>query len=305
MKQVGVVEVLLVPLDGSQLSKLALPVAEELAERLGATALLMSAVRSPDELRRREAELAAIRIKGGRVPFFLVLDHDPAGAIHEALRIIRGAMVCMATHGRGRSAALVGSVAVDFIARAHEPAILVGPLVGWPKGVIWEDEPVSVARFRGGGVVTCVDDTPSSTALVALGLHWAKLLTEPMTALTVAEAVPPPIDDRPVHRLFGPDGDVDGFLERLLAPARGNGVDVNGRAVYDPIGPSDGVNSYLEEQPAALVVLGSHTRLPSRVGLGSVAAGIVRRSPTPVLVAPMVSSGDRSTMWLSAGPKLS
>jgi nucleotide-binding universal stress UspA family protein len=236
--------------------------------------------------------LAAIQINGGRVPFFLVLDHDPAGAIHEALRGIPGAVVCMATHGRGRSAALVGSVAVDFIARGHEPAILVGPLVGWPRGIIWEDTPVSVARFRGGGVVTCVDDTPSSTALVALALHWAKLLTEPMTALTVAEAVPPPIDDRPAHRLFGPNGDVDAFLERLLAPARGNGVDVNGQAVYDPIGPSEGVHSYLEDQPAALVVLGSHSRLPFRAGLGSVAAGIVRRSPTPVLVAPMDGRGQ-------------
>jgi nucleotide-binding universal stress UspA family protein len=302
MKQVTAVEVLLVPLDGSQLSRLAVPVAEELAERLGATVLLMSAVRNPEELRRREAELTAIQIKSGSLPFFLVLDHDPAGAIHEALRRIPGAVVCMA---RGRSATLVGSVAVDFIARGHEPAILVGPLVGWPKGIIWEDAPVSVARFRGGGVLTCVDDTPSSTALVALALHWAKLLTEPMTALTVAEAVPPPIDDRPVHRLFGPDGDVDGFLERLLAPARGNGVDVNGQAVYDPISPSEGVNSYLEEQPAALVVLGSHTRLPSRAGLGSVAARIVRRSPTPVLVAPMRGRANQSTMFVSAGPKLS
>ena len=46
MKQVTAVEVLLIPLDGSRLSKLALPVAEELAERLGATVLLMSAVPS-------------------------------------------------------------------------------------------------------------------------------------------------------------------------------------------------------------------------------------------------------------------
>jgi hypothetical protein len=67
-------------------------------------------VASVDDVATREAELAAVPVPWARVERSVVVDRDVAGAIHEALRRAGNAVACMASHGRGRSAALVGSV---------------------------------------------------------------------------------------------------------------------------------------------------------------------------------------------------
>lgn len=265
----------LVPLDGSDFSRRALPYSALLAARLGATVHLLSAVADEDEVAVREAKLAGIQARGCVVQRTVVVDLDPAGAVHQALKQLGSAVVCMATHGRGRSAGLVGSVATEVVARGHDPLILVGPLVG--------DGPL------GADVVTCVDETPASAALVPIGLGWARRLREALTVLTVAEPVPSPLDDRPERRRFGPDGDVDTFLEAMVAPVRSEAGDVPLRTmpVYDPISPASGVRSYVMDNPAFQVVVSSHARTGlSRIVLGSVAAAIVHHSTAPVLVVP-------------------
>lgn len=267
----------LVPLDGSEFSRQALPRAALLADRLGATVHLLSAVAHEDDVAAREAELAAVavQVRGRPTPSTVVVDLDPAGAIHQALKQLGSAVACMATHGRGRSAALVGSVATEVMARGHDPLILVGPLVG--------DAPL------GADVVTCVDETPASAILVTIGLAWARRLREPLTVLTVAEPVPPPLDDRPVRRRYGPDGDVQAFLEAMVRPVRSEAADVplRTRPVYDPISPAEGVRMYLRDNPAFQLVVSSHARTGrSRIVLGSVAAAIVHHSTAPVLVVP-------------------
>jgi nucleotide-binding universal stress UspA family protein len=270
------IDVVLVPLDGSPFAETALPVAARLAQRLNAAIHLLSAVAGEDEVSKRAAELQAIDQARVRVEREVVVDLDPAGAIHEALRRLGRAVACMASHGRGRSAALWGSVANDVMARGHDPLILVGPLVD-PK-------------LAGDGIVACVDDAPEAQRLLPVALRWADLLREPLTVITVAEPAPEPVRAGPVRRLFGPDGDVGRYLDALVDPVRDGRRDVATAAVYDPIGVVDGVCSYIEEHPAALVVVGSHAREGlARVAHGSIAAGIVYRGPCPVLV---VCRGD-------------
>jgi nucleotide-binding universal stress UspA family protein len=133
-----------------------------------------------------------------------------------------------------------------------------------------------------------VDDTPASAALLPIGLGWAELLEEPLTVTTVVEPVPPPVrPDHPARRRFGPDGDVEAFLDGLVAPARRQGHKVEALPLYDPISPASGLELYLRDNPATLVVVASHARTgPTRIVFGSEAAAIVRRSPSPVLVVP-------------------
>ena len=267
------VDAILVPLDGSKFSEIALPVAAALAGRLNAEIHLLSAVGTEDEVAERQSQLAAIELPGLRVHSVVVVDLDAAGAIHTELRRLGGAVACMASHGRGRSAALVGSVATDVVARGHDPLIVVGPFVS--------EEP------RGTGVLVCVDETPESAALVPIALRWARLFGEALTVVTVAEPVPPPVRDVPVYRRLGPRGDVEGFLEALAAPVRAEGDDVDTLVVWDPISPAEGMRSYLDEHPVGLVVVGSHARRGlARFAFGSVAASIVHHSPSPVLVVP-------------------
>jgi nucleotide-binding universal stress UspA family protein len=111
-----------------------------------------------------------------------------------------------------------------------------------------------------------------------------------LTVIVVAEPVPPPTRG-PTRRLFGPDGDAEAYLDSVIAqlPASGPaaGGKVRAEVVYDPIGPADGVVSYVEEHPADLVVVRSHARTGvRRLTMGSVAAAIVHSNPSPVLVVP-------------------
>jgi nucleotide-binding universal stress UspA family protein len=267
------VDVVLVPLDGSKFALIALPVAMALAARLGAELQLFSAVDTADEAAERERELAEIQSPDHRISRSVVVGRDPAGTIHEALRRLPSAVLCMASHGRGGSGALVGSVASEVVARGHDPLVVVGPFIS--------DE------LKGSGVLACVDETAASAALIPIGLRWSNLLGEPLTVTTVAEPVPPPIREGHVHRRFGPRGEVDAFLESLVAAVPNAGSEVETLALYDPISPAEGVRSYLEDHQVALVVVSSHARTGlARIAFGSVAASIVHHSPSPVLVVP-------------------
>jgi nucleotide-binding universal stress UspA family protein len=271
-----------VPLDGSEYSGRALPVAVDLARRLHADLHLLSAVAKEDEVAERDAQLAAIDVPAPAVFRSVVVDLDPAGAIHETLRRVGDAVAVMASHGRGRSAALVGSVATDVVARGHDPLVVGGPFI---------EEPL-----LGSGVVACIDDSPSSVALLPVALRWAQLLNEPLTVITVAEPIPPPVRPGPTRRRFGPGDDVGAFLEWLVRPLRDQGNEVATEAVWDPVSVADGVLSYLEEHPASLTVIGSHARSGlARIVFGSTAAAVVHGSTSPVLVVPRVDGGRAKT----------
>jgi nucleotide-binding universal stress UspA family protein len=269
------VESVLVPLDGSMFATLALPAAARLAGRLDADEVrLFSAVSTEDEVAEREKELALVDVPGALLTREVVVDLDAAGAIHEALRRLGPhAVACMASHGKGRSAALMGSVTTEVIARGHDPLVVVGPAV---------DE-----KLRGEGVVLCVDDSPASFALMPVARRWAALLGETLTVLTVAEPVPPPLDDRPVFRRWGPDGDPMAFLDALVEPLVEAGEKVETVVVLDPIGPSDGIVTFIDERTASLVIVSSHARTGiTRLVMGSVSANVVHASRSPVLVVP-------------------
>ena len=274
------IQAIVLPLDGSEFAERALPVAARLARTLDADVHLFSAVSHPEDVGQREADLDALAARYGRVRSSVVVDADPAGAIRGFVGGLDDAVLCMPSHGRGRSAGVVGSVTSEVIARSQDPLIIVGPRIddlapGLGEGV------------SGSGVVACIDENPVSASVLPVALRWARLLREPTVLVTVAEPVPSPITGVPTHRNFGPQGDVEEYLVSLLAAADPRDVDVTTHVIWDPISPADGLRGYLRERPASLVVVGSRARQGlARVVFGSVATGIVRTSPSPVLVAP-------------------
>lgn len=275
------VDALLVPLDGSDFSRLAVPTAARLAARLEAEIHLLSAVDSADEVGPRERELDRVEIPGHVVNRSVVVDSDPASAVQAALRRLGNAVACMATHGRTRSTALVGSVATDVVARGHDPLVLVCPYMEQPR--------------RSSGVVACVDDSPASAALVAVAVRWAELLAERCIVLTVAEDAPEPVSGGAIRRRFGPDGDAEGYLAALVAPFITAGHAVEAVVRYEPVNVWGGLYRYLLDHPAALVAINTRSRTGlHRLVFGSVAATIARHSPSPVLVVPRNQAGSPS-----------
>jgi hypothetical protein len=110
-------------------------------------------------------------------------------------------------------------------------------------------------------------------------------LREPLVVLTVAEPVPPPVSG-PVHRRYGPD-EVDPFFPTLFASARLDAVEVEPRAIYNPISPVNGITVWVHEHRTMLVIVG--TTAPAgleRLAKGSTAAAITRESAAPVLIVP-------------------
>jgi nucleotide-binding universal stress UspA family protein len=149
----------------------------------------------------------------------------------------------------------------------------------------------SVEDAHPTSVVSCVDDTPASALLVREGVDFARLFDEPLMVVTAAEPVPEPIGHAVARRRFGPDGDAAAFLDSVVAPFRSAGA-VGTQVLWDPISAADGVCSSLRDSPAYLVVVGTHARRGvARLVLGSVAADIVRDSPSPVLAVPRHSPG--------------
>jgi nucleotide-binding universal stress UspA family protein len=274
----------LVPVDGSELSHRALPTATILAERCHAGIVVMTAVPSADEVAEGDDELADVRLPVGAAPNrrMVVVDGDVPRAIHEALRQLGPAIACMATHGRGRAAAVLGSVAAETLARGRDPMVLVGPFVG--DGPRPESE--------ASGVLACVDDTPAAALVAAEAFSWAALLGEQLVIATAAEPVPTPVRPGPVHRRFGPDGDVEEYLATVAEPFAYEGVDVLTEVMWDPVSPADAVRMRLEERPAVLAVAGTRARTGlARLLFGSVAASIVLHGRSPIMVVPISDVG--------------
>jgi nucleotide-binding universal stress UspA family protein len=270
------VDGIVVPLDDSRLSERALRVAAELATRLDADLTLFGAVATEDEARDRERRLArlAAALHMPRADCSVVVDLDPAGAIHEALKRHPGSLACMASHGRGRSAAILGSVSNEVLARGHDPLVLVGH--------VYDEERV------GRGDVAAVDGSPAAPRIARVASQWASLLDEALTIVVVAEPVPPPVRGGEVRRSFGPadpESYLHGFVETLTRS--GAEVEVGGHVEYDPISPQSGILTYLSEHRCSFVVVGSRARTGlARLVFGSVAAGILFGSPVPLLVVP-------------------
>jgi nucleotide-binding universal stress UspA family protein len=207
----------LVPLDGPGFSRVANPAAARLTARLDARIHLLSAVGSAEDVDARDGELASVETPGQQATPTVVVDRDPARAIHETQRTMPGAVVCKATHGRDRSTALVGSVATDVINRGHDPLVLVCPYI---------DQAPTTAD-----VEVCVDGSPASARLVTIGRDGADMLGERLVVGTVAEDVQAPVTHEPLRRRFGPDGDVERFLDELVQPARAAGRRVDTMAL--------------------------------------------------------------------------
>jgi nucleotide-binding universal stress UspA family protein len=284
------IEIVVVPLDGSEFAVRALHAGTRLARRLDAAMLLCSAVAKEQEVDERTSKLRELRPRGVTADVDVLIDPDPADAIDVVLRDLGDAGVaCLASHGRGRSAAIVGSVATEVLRRSRRPLVVVGP--GYDE--------VRIDARAGTGVVVCVGDEQTASQLLPSAVRWSQLLRERLTILTVAEDVPPPIGNGPARRAFGPDGDVEAFLARVVAPYRARVPDIDARVVYDPVSPVAGVRDYLFARPAALVAIGSRGRTGlTRAIFGSVATDIVRESTVPVLVVPRVDGHEPA-----GGPK--
>jgi nucleotide-binding universal stress UspA family protein len=270
--------VLIVPLDGSELSARAASVAGLLSSRLDAVVHLVSVAATQDDAdvcHRQFDEVADIVPGASRELVMsdgsaLHADDVANAVIDSATRL--GGVVCMASHGRGRSAAVLGSVATEIASRSERPLIMVGPAFQPETWTV--DAPVDA----------CVDGTAASESVIPAALEWARALSVSLSVVTVAEPIPAPLAGRQWQRMHGPDEDAESYIARLVERLRGDHVRVDGTVVYDPVSVPGGLVDHLAQHPASLVTVATRARTGvARLVLGSAAAGVLHRVPVPVL----------------------
>jgi nucleotide-binding universal stress UspA family protein len=254
---------LIVPVDGSLAGERALYVAQTLAARFDACAIVvMTASRDDEERGSSRAYLDTLGERAGNAPFRtdLVEHTDAAGAIVRAAENEADAVVCMATHGRGRLATpFLGSVATEVLRRVTAPVVLVGPRceTGW-----WHDPP---------RVVACWSGEPSNPILLP-AREFAEALGSELWIASVFH----PLD---THMAENPHAEFEPALRRI-----GPGIEAHLVPLSSDY-PAGAIVASARELPATLLAMTTHARSGiSRFALGSVTMQVVHRSPCPVLV---------------------
>lgn len=256
----------LVPLDGSDRSARALPVAAALAERLHATVSVVDCLPpefSTDAEERWVAERVAV-LDGQLVePRVHVTDEVVADLLATAAAT-PGTVVCLASHGRsGIAEVLLGSVTRELILESPTPVVVVGPASRAPESF--------------DTLQVCFDGSSDSEATLQAAVAWAHgLAAMPWLTHVVDE-----IDLTDVS----PPGDVaiDGILLRAAARLRATGLDpawdvLHGRNRVDAL------VSWAAAQGSDLLVVGGHARPVIDRMLGTVTTRLLHVAPCPVLV---------------------
>ena len=275
---------LLVSLDGSAESAVALPLARTMARATGAEIVLTRVVPpsllGPGEPPEREAAmyLAGIvdefTMDGLRATTLVAHSNTPAAALVELARAHDADLVVMATHGRsGLQRAFLGSVAEHVLA----------------------DSPVPVLMVRPGGrraselttLLVPVDGTPAASTALSAAVPLARAA---QARIVLVQAVPPfasyyvepgfyadPVWE--TEALAAAQTHVQGLAGRLQQA----GLPTEGRAVSGF--PSSVIAEIADEVGAQLIVMSTHARTgASRTVLGSVADEVVRTAHRPVLL---------------------
>jgi nucleotide-binding universal stress UspA family protein len=265
---------LVVAIDGSDRAAVAVHTARELARPLGA-AITVLAVVSPRQ-DRSALEQHVDEMAAGVHGKALVIDGDGvAAAILEAVSELPEHVLCMGSHGRGRSASVIGSVTAEVAARAPEPLVVAGPNVS-------AEQPLA------GRVVACVDGSARSESVLPTAASWAAALSLGLSIVTVAEPIPEPMTPgAPYRRNHGPQVAAEPYIGELVQRWQGRGVDVDGDVVYDPVSVAGGLADFLASRPPGLIAVTTRARSGvARLVLGSHAANIVRAVTAPVLLVP-------------------
>lgn len=285
----------LVPLDGSPLAETILPVAEEWAKEKEkeeeAEVILLRALLARPRLGADDTELQARAVREGEIYLKAVAERlerrgvrrvrwgvwyeEPAAAIAQAVAEHGVEMIAMATHGRsGLSRLVLGSVAEAVIRTVRVPVLLIRGQSAWKP-------------WATGKILVPLDGSESAEAILPV----VERLAGPRDLIIALLKVVGPLASAPLGETpTWPDQvvalrreDAERYLAKVAETLWGRGLRAQwavrfGMAV-------ETIAAFAGQEQADLIAMATHGRSGlSRLLLGSVAAGVLRSAPVPVLL---------------------
>lgn len=258
-------EEIVVPLDGSDLSASALGIAIKICRSSGARLNAVSFASEAEINTRRisvEDQVAVAGAAGIDTQVSIVTPTESIDLeLQSFINTLEKVLVCMATHGRGRSEALTGSVANSMLQHVKTPILLVGP------------ECDTEAFEPDGNLVVTINQSRTSEAIIPPAIWWAKHFGSPLEFVTVLEPL---------------RGNTMGESVQVERQARAAQSEL-GRAVNFEVlhgkKPAKVLLERFESSGTKIAAMATHgaTGL-SRVATGSVTSNVVRHAKCPVLV---------------------
>jgi nucleotide-binding universal stress UspA family protein len=263
----AVPKTIIVPLDGSPFSEGAVPIAHEIAGRVGAHVVLMATHFDDADMERRMKYLAGVadRVDRDSIGLISINEHPNALVIEELIHDDPDRIVCMRSHGYGRVRwAVLGSVAERVVRESRRPMLLVGRHCA-------ESSPSDTRHM-----LVCVDGSTNADPVVPVAIAWAKAL-----GLDVQVA-------RVVHPFaFGDRDSSDEVIDAIAARFVADGLEAV-PVILHGSHVAGAIADYVTDSQIALVAMNTHARGGiSRATLGSVAMATVGLVECPVLLAPM------------------
>ena len=258
-------EHVVVPLDGSPVSRRALAAGRYLADETGASLYLFHAQahwerkdsgqrRDLEDLARSFGAIAEVRTEA-------VADTHPARLIEQFASELGDTAIVMASHGRSAiGERIAGSTTLELIRDFGRPVVVIGPSA-------------AARSERVTRVVACLDGTHFSEEILDEAAGWARDLRVP---LWLYEVVEPDIDRRGV---FESNSLI--YAARFLA---GEGLDVEWDVLHGDH-PGRTLVGAAQDQPGTMLVVATRCRSgAAAVFAPGVAHELIRHSPGPVIV---------------------
>jgi nucleotide-binding universal stress UspA family protein len=276
---------ILVPLDGSAESNVALLVARTVARATGGAVTLLRIVQpgypsasghAAVELRRIQAELAE---SAPRVDSMVVESGHVGRAILDQVQRRSADLVIMRTHGRGgANRVLLGSVTQEVLSESRVPVLLLRPggrrmthlrkiLVptdGSPGGTLALATAVELARTTGASLKLLEVSQPASNWMYSGDAYGMSYYDPAWDEETLASA--------------------RAYVDAVVARVRAANIDVDGEARQEPL-VAGAIVAAADTATSDLIVMSTRALTgPARAILGSTADAVVRTAHCPVLL---------------------
>jgi nucleotide-binding universal stress UspA family protein len=280
---------ILVPIDGTAESNIALPLARTMARETGAPITLLRVVPQPYTLAGRTAfdetaealkRIAEELASGGVEVESIVRRGEVVDEILQVCREQAADLIVMRTHGRaGVSRAVLGSVTQRVVAESGVPVVLLRP--GGRR----------ITHIR--KLLVPIDGSPGGAVALGTAVGLVKATGATMKLLEVAVQIPTYVY---AGETYGGMGYIDpaweaetfsrarSYIEGIVERVRTAGVAVDGEARQAP-DVADTIVAMADEVESDLIVMSTQALTgPARALLGSVADAVVRRAHCPVLL---------------------